>query len=106
MLAMPEPDDDDSLVLELAPAPRTRLGDDDPQAGRPRSAREQRRTLRDANAAAVAELVRVVEMSHAQINAELNRLVGIQRVGAATVDELERRRGAALVWLARSGRPR
>jgi superfamily II DNA or RNA helicase len=106
MLAMPEPDDDDSLVLELAPAPRTRAGGDDPQAGRPRSAREQRRTLRDANAAAVAELVRVVEMNHAQINAELNRLVGIQRVGEATVDELERRRGAALVWLARSGRPR
>jgi superfamily II DNA or RNA helicase len=106
MLAMPEPDDDESLVLELAPAPRTRASDEDPHAGRPRSAREQRRMLRDANAAAVAELVRVVEMSHAQINAELNRLVGIQRVGEATVAELERRRGAAIAWLARSGRPR
>ena len=40
--------------------------------------------LRDANAAAVAELVRIGDMTHAQINAELNRLVGIQRVGEAT----------------------
>lgn len=106
MLAMPEPDDDEELVLELAPAPRTRSGEDDPAAGAPRSARQQRRALRDANAAAVAELVRVADMSHAQINAELNRIVGIQRVGEATIEELERRRGAAVSWLARSGRPR
>jgi superfamily II DNA or RNA helicase len=106
MPTVPEPEDDDSLVLELAPVPRARTGDDHPLAAAPRSAREQRRTLRDVNAAAVAELVRVADMTHAQINAELNRMVGIQRVGEATIDELERRRGAALAWLARSGPPR
>ncbi len=104
--AMPEPDDDDALVLELAPAPRAG-GAEDGRLERPaRSARERRRQLRDANAAAVAELVRVVDMNHAQINAELNRMVGIQRVGQASVDELERRRGAVLAWLARAGPPR
>ncbi len=101
MLAMPEPDDDESLVLELAPAPRVRQeGGPSPAPVLP--AATQRRLLRDANAAAVAELVRVVDAGHAQINAELNRRVGIQRVGEATVGELERRRAAAVVWLARA----
>jgi len=106
MRAMPEPDDDDALVLELAPAPRAGGADDGHLERPPRSARARRRQLRDANAAAVAELVRVVDMSHAQINAELNRMVGIQRVGEASVDELERRRGAVIAWLARAGPPR
>jgi len=105
MQTMPEPEEDDALVLELAPAPRTGAGGDAPLDAAPRSARAQRRVLRDADAAAVAELVRVADMTHAQINAELNRLVGVQRVGEATIDELERRRGAALAWLARSGPP-
>lgn len=106
MRAMPEPDDDDALVLELAPAPRAGGADDGHLERPPRSARARRRQLRDANAAAVAELVRVVDMSHAQINAELNRMVGIQRVGEASVDELGRRRGAVIAWLARAGPPR
>lgn len=94
----PEPDDDDALVIELAPVPRTA---GDPSAA-PLPARERRRILRDANAAVVAELVRAVDMSHAQINSELNRTVGIGRVGEATIDQLERRRAAALAWLARA----
>lgn len=98
---LPEPEDDESLVLELAPAPR--VGGTDAVAGLPPvSAVARRRALRDANAAVVAELVRVVDMGHAQINAELNRLVGIQRVGEATIEELERRRAAGVRWLARS----
>ncbi len=101
MLAVPEPDDDESLVLQLAPAPRVRDADR-PGPVPVLSAAAQRRLLRDANAAAVAELVRVVDLGHAQINAELNRRVGIQRVGEATVDELERRRAAALGWLAQT----
>ena len=88
-------------MLELAPAPRVRAVDQ-PAAVSVLSAAAQRRLLRDANAAAVAELVRLVDLGHAQINAELNRIVGIQRVGEATVDELERRRAAALGWLART----
>lgn len=98
---LPEPDDDDSLVLELAPAPRG--GGSGSLGGlAPVSPVARRRALRDANAAVVAELVRAVDMGHAQINAELNRLVGIQRVGEATIDELERRRAAGVRWLARS----
>jgi len=105
MAAMPEPDDDDALVLELAPAPRAGGAAEHVASVPHLSPREHRRILRDANAAAVAELVRVVDMTHAQINAELNRRIGIQRIGEATISELEQRRGAALAWLTRSGRP-
>ncbi len=104
--AMPEPDDDDALVLELAPAPRAGASRARADSAPQLSPRAHRQILRDANAAAVTELVRVVDMTHAQINAELNRRVGIQRIGQATIDELERRRGVALAWLTRSGRPR
>ena len=34
------------------------------------------------------------------MNAELNRRVGVQRVGEATLEQLERRRDQAARWLA------
>ncbi len=76
-----------------------------PAAGRPTTAsrcvpRERRRRLRDANAALVRHISRITGLSHSQVNAELNRRVGIERVGEATLDQLERRRDQAARWLA------
>lgn len=97
-----EPDDDEGLVLELMPAPHL----DAPSPGEGSvatdlSPRQRRRLLRDANAAAVSEIARITGGSHAQVNSELNRLVGVQRIGEATLEQLERRREQAHRWLSR-----
>ena len=91
-------DDDPSLFLDLAPPP--------PLAGRPRhlegdgagfggdlgrTRREEKRRLREQNAELVATLVRRSGQSHAQVNAELNRLSGVGRITEATVAQLRRR---------------
>ncbi|MCC6830268.1 MAG: DEAD/DEAH box helicase family protein [Thermoleophilia bacterium] len=97
-----EPDDDEGLVLELMPAPH--LDAPEPAGGAPGSdlsPRQRRRLLRDANAAAVSEIARLTGGTHAQVNSELNRLVGVQRIGEATLEQLERRREQAHRWLAR-----
>ena len=62
--------------------------------------RERRVRLREANASLVRLISRITGLSHQQVNAELNRRVGIQRVGEATLDQLERRRDHAARWLA------
>jgi len=41
-------------------------------------------------------------LTHAQVNAELNRRAGVRRVTEATIDQLERRLVAADRWLART----
>ena len=64
--------------------------------------REEKRILRDQNAAVARELVRRTRLTHAQVNAELNRLSGVRRVTEATVEQLERRLAAADRWLAKS----
>ena len=99
----PEAEDDgEDLVLELAPAPP--LAAPPPRGGAdaevPMRPREWRQRLRDANAALVRQISRVTGLSHAQVNAELNRHVGVERVGEATLEQLERRREQAARWLA------
>lgn len=97
-----EPEDDEGLVLELMPAPH--LDAPSPAEGAPASdlsPRQRRRLLRDANAAAVSEIARLTGGTHAQVNAELNRMVGVQRIGEATLEQLERRREQAHRWLSR-----
>jgi superfamily II DNA or RNA helicase len=93
-------DDDEDLVLELAPAPLLAAppaaGPDD---GPPLRPRERRRRLRDANAVLVRSIARITGLSHSQVNAELNRRVGVERVGEATLEQLERRREHAVRWL-------
>ena len=65
--------------------------------GGKRKTRCARRTLpRRAN------LARRTGRTHAQVNAELNRQVGLQRVTEATVVELETRLEQAARWLARA----
>ena len=64
--------------------------------------KEEKRQLREANAGVARELVRRTRLTHAQVNAELNRLSGVRRVTEATVEQLERRLAAADRWLAKT----
>lgn len=92
----PTPVGDDLVVLELPPLPgRTGRADE----SSPPHPTRRRRHLRDLNAARAAELVRHANMSHASVNAELNRLAGIRRITEATETQLERRLAAAERWL-------
>jgi superfamily II DNA or RNA helicase len=93
-------DEHDDLMLELAPAPRLGAPAEEGAADAPVRPRERRRSLRDANAALARQIARITGLSHAQVNAELNRRVGIGRIGEATIDQLERRREQAARWLA------
>jgi superfamily II DNA or RNA helicase len=62
--------------------------------------RETKDALRLANAAAARDLARRSGLSHAQINAELNRLAGVRRITEATVAQLDTRLRQAERWLA------
>ena len=91
-------DDDPSLVLTLAPPPplageRVSLDDLGIEVGGAagKTRREEKRRLREQNAEIVATLVRRTGQTHAQINAELNRLSGVGRITEATVAQLRRR---------------
>jgi superfamily II DNA or RNA helicase len=61
--------------------------------------RQRKRRVRDANAELVLELVRHTGWGHAQVNRELNRLAGIDRVSEATLAQLERRLAEGRRWL-------
>ena len=92
---------EEDLLMELAPAPLLAAppppGDEGGEVLRPR---ERRSRLRDANASLVRHISRITGLSHSQVNAELNRRIGIERVGEATLEQLERRRDQAARWLA------
>jgi superfamily II DNA or RNA helicase len=68
-------------------------------AAEPTSPLARRRFLREANAALARELAQSRGKTHAQINGELNRKVGIKRVSEASVRQLEKRLEVAKVWL-------
>lgn len=84
------PDDDPSLVLDL-PSPPTLAG----RAARPEAGgvarAEAKQRLRRANQDIVRSIARRTGRSHAEVNAELNRLAGVATVASATVEQLERR---------------
>jgi superfamily II DNA or RNA helicase len=63
--------------------------------------RRQRAELREANAKLVQDLVWATGMGHAQVNGQLNRLVGLRRIDEATLDQLRRRAQQAERWLAK-----
>jgi len=65
------------------------------------SPRERREALRERNAALVRELVHRRRLAHAEVNAELNRRVGIRRITEASLEQLARRARAAEAWLRR-----
>ena len=74
----------------------------EPSATLAQSPRTKKRQLREANSAIVRALVHKTRMGHAQVNAELNKRVGLKRVTEATVAQLERRLDAARKWLDRT----
>jgi superfamily II DNA or RNA helicase len=92
-------EDDDGLVLELPPLPSSERLPDAATATRPAATMQRRRHLRHLNAARAADLVHHANLSHASVNAELNRLAGITRITEATESQLERRLAAAERWL-------
>ncbi len=101
-------EDDPSLELTLAPPPMPAGGaaggasGGGAGGGEPVNPRERRRELRDLNAAVVAQVALVSGMTHAQVNAELNRLAGIRKVTEATLPQLEKRLDAGRRWLDRA----
>jgi superfamily II DNA or RNA helicase len=96
---LPDDDVDDELTITLAPPPRPGGGG----AGSPhhRTRREHKAHLRAENADWARDLARVTGMTHAQVNAELNRLSSVAKVSEATVEQLERRLLAAEAWYRR-----
>ncbi|HVY37118.1 MAG TPA: DEAD/DEAH box helicase [Polyangia bacterium] len=77
------------------------LADPVPAAPPKNSALARRRQLREQNAGAVIDLVHATGRTHAEINSELNRKVGIKRISMATVRQLEQRLAAAQALLRR-----
>jgi len=70
------------------------LPDPQPIAAAPQPAPSplvKRRTLREQNNELVRELVHTSGKGHAEVNAELNRKIGIKRISEATVRQLEQR---------------
>jgi superfamily II DNA or RNA helicase len=98
----PLPDDggdaDHRIEVPLADLPfASATNDDSPTVTR----REAKDALRLANANAARDLARRTGLSHAQVNAELNRLTGIRRITEATIAQLDARLEQADRWLAR-----
>jgi hypothetical protein len=63
--------------------------------------REHKKRLRDDNAELARRLARLTGLTHAQVNRELNRLTGLDRVTEATAEQLERRLRHAEGWRSR-----
>jgi superfamily II DNA or RNA helicase len=96
----PEEDDaDNDVELALAPPPPLAGGEGGTAV---LTRREEKQLLREENARVARELVRRTGLTHAQVNAELNRLTGIRRVSEATLDQLQSRVGAGDRWLVRT----
>jgi hypothetical protein len=89
---------DNAIDVKLAPPPL--LAAPTVSADGP-TRRQTKHSLRAANAAAARDVARRTGLSHAQVNAELNRQVGIRRIAEATVEQLETRLEQAERWLAR-----
>ena len=94
-----EPLDDAALVLDLPPLP----GDLGTTDGPPLTRRDRKKRLRDANAEWASLISRRTNMTHAQVNSELNRQTGLRKVTEATIEQLEQRLRAAEKWLAAIG---
>jgi superfamily II DNA or RNA helicase len=98
-------EEDPSLTLQLPPAPSlpksSETGSSGPVSEAPLITRtEVKARLRLANAALAQALVRRTGWSHAKVNAELNRLVGLRRVAEATTTQLENRIRRGEAWFA------
>jgi superfamily II DNA or RNA helicase len=88
-------EDDGGIELALAPPPLLAGAPAGPD-GLTRG--EEKRRLRDANAAVAREIARRTKLTHAQVNAELNRRAGVKKVTQATVEQLRARLAVAVAW--------
>ncbi|HWE80882.1 MAG TPA: hypothetical protein VG265_04480, partial [Gaiellaceae bacterium] len=61
--------------------------------------REEKQELRESNARTARELARRTGLTHAEVNAELNRRSRVRRVSEATVEQLATRLAAGESWL-------
>ena len=100
-IVMEDEPHDDHLVVALAPPPRPGGGTALLDASAHRTRREHKAHLRAENAEAARDIVRRSGLSHAQVNAELNRLSGVGKVSEATLEQLDLRRRHAERWLDR-----
>jgi superfamily II DNA or RNA helicase len=92
-----EPAEDSSLVVDLPPLPAGALRVS-PVVPDGRTLREHKQRLRDANTSRVRMISRATGQTHAAVNGELNRLIGLKRISEATVEQLERRLQKADQW--------
>jgi len=96
-MAMPEPDADAGLLLDLPSVPTEAgvvpWGD--------LSVAERKEDLRTRNATVARRLVDLTGWPHARVQGEMNRLAGVTSVNSATEDQLERRLRYAESWLRR-----
>jgi superfamily II DNA or RNA helicase len=89
--------EDDHLLIDLPPLPGGKpVADDD---GTGRSKQQARRALRDQNTEYAKAIVHRTGWAPAKVNAELNRMSGVERVADATFEQLERRLALAERWL-------
>jgi hypothetical protein len=97
-LPLEGPAEDPALLLELpAPPPVVVAGGHDGV-----SRTEVKKELRLRNAELVRALVHRTGLTHAQVNGELNRLAGVQRVNDATIEQLRRRLDLGERWSGRT----
>jgi superfamily II DNA or RNA helicase len=101
--AFEEPADEaeDSFELTLAPPPPLR-GELPAAAGAALPRGEEKKELRDANARVARDLARRTGLTHAEVNAELNRRSGVKRVSEATLAQLDERLAAGEKWFVTS----
>jgi len=96
-----EPAADDAMTISLPPLPTggqgIAAGAGSASDGQTR--REHKEHLRKANADKGRLIAHHTGMTHAGVNAELNRAMGLAKTSAATVEQLERRLDKAEQWL-------
>ena len=96
-------EDDAALELALPALPGSgATGGNGHGDGNGTNPRRERSELRERNARLVQDLVWATGLGHAQINAQLNRFVGLRRIDEATVEQLRRRAREAESWLAKT----
>ena len=97
----PEPPADAALTIPLPPLALGMRRTIDPGGapGDGRTRREHKEHLRRANADKCRLISHHTGMTHAGVNAELNRVSGVKKVSEATVDQLQRRLDKAEAWL-------
>ena len=92
-------EDDDGVLVDLSPLPLLSPLTHGVDPVQPGGVRKYRTSLRETNGTLTRRIARVTGLSHAQVNGELNRRVGLERISEATVTQLERRRDQASAWL-------